>query len=337
MANLTGKILLLVNTGTPDDPGEHAVRRYLSAFLNDPMVMDMPSFLRHILVNYIIVPFRTPHSSELYKRLWTQEGSPLRYIMEILVSKLKEKLGKEYTVIGTMRYGNPSLQTALAGIKETVEELTVLPLFPQYTMATTGSVKNLIDGELASWEKKPVLRFINQFYSDKSYISAFANIISEYDPKTFDHVLFSYHSLPVSHLKKIHPGIHPDNCSCRDDIPQYGLMCYKAACYETTRLLASSLKLDTGSYSTAFQSRFIGKWIGPYTDKTLEMLMENGKKRVLVAAPSFTTDCLETLIEINEDYRRSFEKKGGRLVMVRSLNSDDSWVDAIAGIVTAGA
>ncbi|HEX2920789.1 MAG TPA: ferrochelatase [Bacteroidales bacterium] len=330
------KVILIVNTGTPDDPGKRSVRKYLSEFLNDPMVMTMPPFIRKYLVNGIIVPFRAGHSSKLYYNLWTNEGSPLRYIMERLVQKIQLYVGNEYKVIGAMRYGNPSLEKAVSDMKDSVKNLTILPLYPQYTFSTTGSVISLVNRIIENWEKKPSVRFIKQFYSKSAFIEVYCEIILKYDPGSFDHVVFSYHSLPLSHLEKIHKGIKPIDCDCHSALPDHGALCYKATCYETTRLLSSGLKLNPGSFSTAFQSRFYGNWLGPFTDKLLMKLIKENKKRILIAAPSFTIDCLETIVEINDGYRKMFAKAGGELVMVESLNDNDKWIKALTEIINAG-
>lgn len=331
------KAILLVNTGTPDDPGVKSVRRYLSEFLNDPWVIDLPWLLRKILVNIIIVPNRSHHSSELYSRIWTREGSPLKINHEKLTKKLNEKLQDEYTVLGAMRYENPSLKDALEELRKTsVKNITVFPVFPQYASSTTGSIKEFVTKEVMKWKDKPEIIFIDHFHSHPLFIKAFAARIKEYDPGSFDHILFSYHSLPLRHLRKIHPEHDPGNCICSLEMPDFGNYCYKAACYETTRLLAAELNLKSGMYSTSFQSRLTKNWISPFTDQVLKKLAHENKKRVLVTAPSFTADCLETINEIGIEYRESFIKEGGEtFIMAESLNYSDLWLEAVSGIVNS--
>lgn len=327
------KVLLLVNTGTPDDPGVKAVRRYLSEFLNDPYVIDLPWLTRKILVNFIIVPLRARHSARLYSRLWTPEGSPLKVNQDKLVSKLGAKLKDKYSVLGAMRYGNPSIRSVFQQISG-ASEIIVMPLFPHFASSTTGSVKDAVMKEAALQNLSSKVRFIDQFYSQNAFIEAFAAEIMKRSPDKFDHILFSYHSLPVSHLLKIHPGQHPDDCTCSSALPAHGLQCYKAECYQTTRLLARKLYLDEERYSSSFQSRMSRNWIGPFTDKVLQELALDGKKKVLVAAPSFVSDCLETLVEIREQYKDLFLEAGGEnLVLSESLNDGDKWVEAIMKIV----
>lgn len=328
------KVLLLVNTGTPDDPGTGAVRRYLSEFLNDPHVIDLPWFIRKILVNFIIVPFRAPHSAGLYRKLWTEKGSPLRIYLDSLVSKLQEKVNDEYIVIGAMRYGNPSLRSALKKISlASVNKITVLPLFPQYASSTTGSIRDFILNEINSWKQQPAINFVNEFYSHEAFIEAFAARIKQHNPEQFEHLLFSYHSLPVKHIQKVHPEHSYSGCNCSNEFPGYGRYCYRATCYETTRLIAKKLNLPADTYSTSFQSRFSKKWLTPFTDKILQELLMKGKKKILIAAPSFVADCLETIIEIDSGYTSRFIQSGGmKLELVGSLNDSDKWVDAIIQI-----
>lgn len=330
------KALLLVNTGTPDDPGVKAVRRYLSEFLNDPMVIDLPWILRKLLVNIIIVPFRAPHSSELYKSIWTAEGSPLKVNHEKLTEGLRQELRDDYHVFGAMRYGNPSLKDALEELrKRSVKKITVLPLFPQYASSTTGSVVEYVKQYVRKWKESPEVLIIDQFYSHSAFIRAYAAHIKGYDTSGFDHILFSYHSLPISHLRKVHHSQDPEKCACESSMPGYGRYCYKAACYETSRLLAAELNLKPGMYSTSFQSRLTKKWISPFTDQILKKLADEGKKKVLVAAPSFTADCLETISEIGIEYRNSFINSGGtKFVMSESLNYSETWIKALAEIIT---
>jgi protoporphyrin/coproporphyrin ferrochelatase len=331
------KAVLLINTGTPDSPEKPDVRRYLSEFLNDPYVIDLPWLSRKLLVNLIIVPFRTAKSSRLYRRLWTSEGSPLKINLERLVLKVREAAGSDYMVSGAMRYGNPSLKGELDKLQNAgITELTILPLFPQYASSTTGSVKKLADDHIRGWEVKPRINFISHFHSDPAFISAFADVIQRYDPGRFDHILFSYHSLPWRHIDRIHPAVDHRTCNCETEMPVHGTFCYRAACFETTRLLTDFLEIGKERYSTSFQSRFSRKWIGPYTDSVITDLARSGKKRVLVVAPSFVADCLETIIEIGEGYAELFREHGGQeLVLAESLNYSEHWVKSVIKIVTA--
>ena len=331
---MSRKFLILINTGTPDKPGVREVRRYLSEFLNDRRVIDIPWLLRKLLVNIIIVPFRAPVSTRKYLKLWTEEGSPLLFNLENLVGKVKSCLKDEYEVIGAMRYGNPSLQNTLEHVRnQSPEQMIILPLYPHYASSTTGSVNEFIFSKVRKWDMIPEIRLIGQFYSHPAYINAMTIHLSGYDPSKFDHVLFSYHGLPLSHIERIHPGSDCRKCSCEKAFPSECSMCYKATCYATTRLLAEKLNLSPGKFSTAFQSRLTHRWLEPFTDVVLQNLASGGTRKVLVIAPSFVADCLETIIEIDEEYRNLFKKEGGKeFVMVKSMNDNDEWVKAIIQI-----
>lgn len=331
---MKNKVLLLVNTGTPDKPEVKEVRRFLSEFLNDKRVIDLPWLFRKILVNLIIVPFRAPKSAKLYRRLWTGSGSPLLYNLNNLVTKVQSKLKDSYKVIGVMRYGNPSLSSILNEMKNNPpDQLIVFPLYPHYASSTTGSVKELTAGKVKNWDVIPDLRFIDQFYSHPVYLNTMADHIGKYDPDKFDHILFSYHGLPLSHIQSVHPERDCRVCKCEEKFPDDGAFCYKATCYETTRLLSEKLNLPAERISTSFQSRLTKKWLSPFTDETLIYLARSGRKRVLVIAPSFVADCLETTIEISEEYQILFKNEGGtEIVLVESLNDNDVWADALISI-----
>lgn len=322
------KAIILVNTGTPDTPSVRDVRRFLREFLSDPMVIDLPWLLRNILVNLIIVPFRARRSSLRYRKLWNEQGSPLRTSLETLVRQLGERLGDGFMVAGGMRYGNPSLGKAMEVIRQgSFSSVTIIPLFPQYASSTTGSVKKHVQHLTKGWKTLPEIKIIDQFWSDQAFTNAFTRKILSYEPRRYDHVLFSYHSLPLSHIKKIHPGQEEGSCTCISEMPLHGTFCYKSTCYETTRILARNLGLPEGSYSTAFQSGMGKKWLGPFTGEVLGNLARSGKKRVLVTAPSFVADCLETTVEIEDEYTSLFREEGGReLVMVKSLNESEEWL-----------
>ncbi len=331
------KVILLVNTGTPDRPERNDVRKYLSQFLNDPRVIDMPYLLRKILVNLIIIPFRTSKSTRLYKQLWTKDGSPLLLNLKSLTGKLRTRLGDEYSVMMAMRYGNPALIDALRMIKNSrPDELIIFPLYPHYASSTTGSVHQDVMNEIKRWNEIPEIKFAGPFFSHPSFIEVFTNQISKYHPEKFDHILFSYHSLPLSHIRAVHPSQDISACGCMESMPDSGRFCYKAACYMTTRLLAHKLNLVPGNYSTSFQSRFSRNWLGPFTDEVLKDLVHTGKKKVLSIAPSFVADCLETKVEF-DNYRVAFNKQGGEeLTLVESLNDNDDWVEAVIEIAGIG-
>jgi ferrochelatase len=332
------KAIILVNTGSPNSPALPHVYRYLTKFLNDPCVIDLPAVLRFILVNLIIIPFRVRKSSRLYKRLFTKKGFPLNLIMESLTDKMNRLAGPGTEVYGLMRYGDPLLGDFLKEFPYgSYSSVTIVPLFPQYARATTGSVSLLVCSILKDRANITELRLITRFNSHRSFIRLFAALIKGYEPWTYEHLVLSYHGLPVSHITASHPGKDLDSCICEKEMPPHGSFCYKANCYETTRLIAAELGLQAGTYSTAFQSRLSKGWLSPFTDDLIRDLARAGKKRILVAAPSFVADCLETLIEIGEDYKELFLREGGEeLRLVRSLNDSDEWAEALLLITEEG-
>lgn len=330
------KALLLVNVGSPKQATVPEVRRFLSEFLNDGRVIDIPWLFRKILVNLIIVPFRSGKSAKLYKKLFASGDSPLiRYLFK-LTEKVQDKLKDRYAVYPAVRYGHPSVISQFKqAIKENADEIIILPLYPQYASSTTGSVSEQLFELTKKWQVVPQIRIINQFYNHPAFIKAFVSRINEYKLHQYDHIVFSYHGLPIRQIQKIHPERDCNTCNCTNEMPSDGGWCYKAACYATTRLLASGLEIPAGKYSIGFQSRLSKKWLKPFTDQIITDLALHGKHKILVIAPSFVADCLETIIEIESDYRRLFLRHGGtELDMVQSLNDSDEWVRAIQEIIS---
>jgi ferrochelatase len=323
--------VLLINVGTPDEPKVKAVRRYLSEFLNDRRVIDIPLVLQKILVNLIIVPFRAPKSTKLYERLWTEKGSPLLYYSESLQEGLQQKLGSKADVLMAMRYGNPTISKALAAIqKGNYDRLVILPMFPQYASSTSGTSIQAVMDQIKKWNTIPEIHANNQFYDHPAFLDAFAERIQSYQPEMYDHIVFTYHGLPNRHLDKNHPGESFTSCNCENSLPEFGRFCYKATCYQTTRELAKRLNLLPDRYSVSFQSRLSNNWMTPFTDKNLINRVQQGNKNILVIAPSFVTDCLETIVEISVEYKEMFEKNGGqKLQMVESLNDSPQWINAM--------
>lgn len=310
------KGLLLVNIGTPEAPTTEAVAKYLKAFLNDPLVIQMPSVLRKLLVNGIIVPQRAPKSAERYQKIWTKEGSPLLVHLQQLVTQLSEALSGQYEVFAGMRYGQPSIEQAINEIREAqIDELTVLPLYPHYTQSTTESTINHIKS-LTKDKPKDFLNIVPPFYNKAPFINSIKAIVDNYDLNAYDHILFSYHSLPLKQANATSPK-------------------YDDVCQETTKLLAQSLGLKEEQYSTAFQSRLTKRWLGPYTSDVLKTLIKQEKTKVLVITPSFTADCLETILEIGVEYRDDFVAMGGKeLHLVPCINSSQAWTEGIVELIS---
>ena len=329
------KALLLVNLGTPDKPSYLSVFKYLRQFLMDGRVININPFLRFILVNFIICPTRSFSSTKVYKEVWDKNtGSPLLHN----TTKLTEKLGKkieDYDVYCAMRYQNPSIESVINNILETnPDEITVLPLFPHYAAATTGSVYQEISRIISKKWVVPNIRFINQFYDNEKFIDAWVDKASKFDLNSYDKVIFSYHGIPNSHVDNVYPDSLCSDHNCELEVTDENKFCYKATTYETTKILANRLNLSPDKYQVTFQSRLTNKWLTPFTDEVLESLPDNGNKSVLVFSPAFTADCLETIIEIGDEYKELFFEAGGeKLDYVESLNYSDLWADAIINII----
>jgi ferrochelatase len=328
--------VLLINVGTPDEPTVKAVRRYLFEFLNDRRVIDIPLVFQKILVNLIIVPFRAPKSTKLYQRLWTEKGSPLLYYSESLRNGLQQKTGSKADVYMAMRYGNPSIEKALSVIQSgNYSRLVILPMFPQYASSTSGTAIQAVMDRVRSWNTIPEIHVINQFYDHPAFLGAFAQQIQSYQPEKYDHLIFSFHGLPNRHLEKNHPTESLQNCNCENLLPEFGKSCYKATCYQTSRELVKRLNLKEGQYSVSFQSRLSSNWMTPFTDQNLINRAKQGNKNILVVAPSFVTDCLETIVEISMEYKELFLKNGGQnLLLVESLNDSPKWISALEEILS---
>ena len=329
------KALLLVNLGTPDKPSYFSVFKYLRQFLMDGRVININPVLRFFLVNFIICPTRSFSSTKVYKEVWDEEtGSPLLHNTKELSKKLSGKLN-EYDVHFAMRYQNPSIEKTLEKILEkNPDEIIVLPLFPHYASATTGSVYQEISRIVSKKWVVPNIKFINQFYDNDKFIDAWVEKASKFDIKSYDKVVFSYHGIPNSHVDNVYPDSMCNDHDCELKISEENKFCYKATTYETTKILANRLNLQPDDYRVTYQSRLTNKWLTPFTDQVLEELPKNGHKNVLVFSPAFTADCLETIIEIGDEYLDLFKKAGGNnLDYVESLNYSDSWADAIIDII----
>jgi protoporphyrin/coproporphyrin ferrochelatase len=320
--------ILLINLGTPDSPSVSHVRSYLSQFLNDPRVIDIPWIARKLLVNGIIVPFRSSKSSKIYKKLWTSKGSPLLIHSERAATLLQEAIGGAAEVHLAMRYKNPSIPQVLEAMKKrNYQRIVIIPMFPQYASASTGSAFEEVMRIVSQWWVIPDLRFVSQYFDHPDYIKAFVERGKQYDLSQFDHVLFSYHGLPQRHLDKVYNNGVCDDKDCDREVTDENLFCYKATSYATTRLIASALNLSPDKYTVCFQSRLNDKWVKPYSDDVVRECGRKGMKRLLVFSPAFTADCLETIVEIGDEYQEIFHAAGGEKVqLVESLNDHPLWI-----------
>lgn len=329
--------VLLVNLGTPDDPDRGAVYRYLKEFLTDRRVIDYPWLARNLLVRGIIAPFRSGSSSKLYQRLWTPEGSPLKIYGEKLADGVQKQLGNDYVVQLAMRYQSPSIQNGIDHlISQHVAQIIVLPLFPQYASATSGSVHDKVMEILRQKDTIPAVTMINSFYDYEPMIKVFAQNAEQFALTSYDHILFSYHGIPQRQLRKADTNNHclkAENC-CQNFGP-HNQFCYSAQCHATTRAIAGRLQLPENRYTTTFQSRLGPEaWTQPYTAKTIEEWAEKGAKRLLVFSPAFVSDCLETTIEIGYEYQEEFEEMGGETIdLVPSLNDHPMWIKGVADLI----
>lgn len=331
--------VLLVNLGTPNSPKTGDVRRYLTEFLNDPRVIDINPVGRFFLVNGIIVPFRAPKSAKIYKELWDlwDNESPLLTYGNILKEKIQEKFKDEDVIVElAMRYQNPSLDNVLEKLEKAgLDKLIIFPLFPHYASASTGSAVEKVMKIIRKWWAIPEISIIAEFFDNKDYIHAFAEKARMHDVKSFDHVIFSYHGLPERQIDKVHPELKCANCDCDKTYKEDQRLCYRNECYQTSRLIANELGLTEKDYTVSFQSR-LGKtpWLRPYSDVVIEEKAKEGAKRMLVFSPAFIADCLETSIEIGDEYQEIFEEHGGeKIQLVESLNDSPIWIDTVEKLV----
>jgi len=337
MSRGTRNGVLLVNLGSPDEPTTSAVRRYLREFLGDPRVLDMSGIGRALLLNLVILPFRPRRSAEAYAKVWTPEGSPLVVNGRALRDALRKVLGDDWAVELAMRYGAPSIERAVARLADAdVERITVVPLFPQYASASTGSALEAVYCAAAERWNVPPLDILPSFYAEPGYIAALAAVARELpEAQRPDHVLISFHGLPERQIRK--SDLSGAHCfaseSCCDAIGPANRFCYRAQCAATARALAKALGLGPEHWTLSFQSR-LGRtpWIQPYTDEVLPQLYERGFRRLAVVCPSFVADCLETLEEIGLRAREQWLALGGEeLALIPCVNAHPAWVDVLAG------
>ena len=312
--------VLLVNLGTPDSTSWWDVRRYLKEFLSDRRVIEVNPVIWQIILNCFILTFRPSKSAHAYKQIWMNElnKSPLRYYTELQTEKLGKKISNENIVVDfAMRYGNPSIKIKLNLLKEEgCENIIVLPLYPQYAAATTATVCDEVYRNLMNMRWQPSLQIIPHYESEPLYINSLVNSIkkkiSEIDWKP-DLIVASYHGIPKDYFDKGDP--------------------YQCYCQKTTRLMKE--KFDDVMIETTFQSRFGPReWLTPYTDKTLESLPTKDIKNILMICPGFSSDCVETLEEINIQGRESFMKNGGKnFDFIPCLNDSDDHIKLLESLV----
>lgn len=329
------KGLLLINLGSPDSTDPKDVKKYLGEFLMDENVIDLDYWKRWLLVKGIILNTRPKKSAQAYQKVWTKEGSPLIVISQQLTSRVSEKLGKEIPVALGMRYGNPSIMSALQELKrQNVNELLVIPLYPQYAMSTTKTVEDKVIEDLKLMNWSVPLEFVPPFYKDPLYQEALSKSIdSQINVNDYDQIIFSYHGIPERHIHKTDPThshckIDGQCCATPSEAHQY---CYRHQCLQTTALVTEKLNWPKEKVITTYQSRLgRAEWLKPYTAQTLEELPGKGIKKIAIITPAFVADCLETIEEIGMEGKHEFLVAGGeKYDVVPCLNDHPDWVNAI--------
>jgi ferrochelatase len=324
------KAVLLLNLGSPKSTKTSDVRAYLREFLSDGRVLDVHPVLRAIVLNLFILPFRPRKSAAAYATVWTDEGSPL-----IVTSRKQRDLVQarvDVPVQLAMRYGEPSVPEVMKKIvADGTEELFIVPLYPHYAMSSYETAVVQAMEEVARQKPGMKTTLLQPYYNDPDYIAALAEATAPHLEQDYDTLVFSYHGVPERHLRKSDPShAHcltvPDCCHCAH--PAHAT-CYRHQCVRTMDLLIEKLGIPREKTVLAFQSR-LGRdpWLTPQTDVTVERLGHEGKKKVLVICPSFVTDCLETLEEVAEGCKETFEEAGGEhLALIPCLNEHPRWID----------
>ena len=327
--------VLLINLGTPDNGDPKSVYAYLKQFLNDPRVIDLPTVIRYVLVNWIIIPFRYKQSAHAYQQIWSHKGSPLLTNSQDLVNAVRKEFDASVQIELGMRYGNPSIDSAFSALKE-CQKIIAIPLFPQYSSAATGSATEELLRVLGDQWNIPEISVTRDFFNNSDFIAAYASLLKEHlNHKKIDILIFSFHGLPERHIDK---SACRSICSRSEPCPepdQLNTYCYRSQCYETSRLIAKELHLSSSDYVVSFQSR-LGKtpWIKPYTDLILEDLRQQKVENIAIVCPSFVSDCLETLEEINIRARAQWLELGGRdFTFIPCLNTHPTWVEGLVKMI----
>lgn len=326
--------LLLVNLGSPESSSTQDVRKYLNEFLMDERVIDIPKFWRSLLVKGIISPLRAPKSAEKYARIWTDEGAPLIVITDKLTKLVSQKSG--LPAYYCMRYANPTPAAVLKKISEDLPDLQTLimfPLYPHYAMSSYETAVEHVKTAYSDGNYSFKLLTVPPFYKHPAYLNALAQSIKPYLTDQYDHILFTYHGVPVRHiLKGDITGSHcvKVNECCSVSSPSHEF-CYRHHVKETTESVAELLNIPKRMYSFSFQSRLgTDKWLQPYTAERLKNLPAEGIKKLVVVSPAFVADCLETIEELDDEGQEIFLENGGvEYRRVPCLNLNDLWIDAV--------
>jgi protoporphyrin/coproporphyrin ferrochelatase len=338
----TSRMVILANIGSPEHPTAKSVAPYLRRFLGDARVIDIPAPIRSVLVNGIIVPFRAKKSAAKYASVWMEEGAPLMVLSERLRKHVQAQLPNDTVVLG-MRYSEPFLHAQLDKAAQQKQEVVVVPLYPQYALASTEST---LDAVVDIRKKHPsaAVKATSTFYNDDGFLDAQAALIARHLPSSFDALLLTYHSIPLKQAQKTVTGGHicagvVDDASCCAVLTEKNALCYRAQCVATSKALQQRLssRLGGARVFTSYQSRLAGQqWLAPSTDDTLKRLPALGIKKLAVASPSFATDCLETVQELGLEGREDFMHAGGTgYTLIPCLNDDVDFAACIARWVNA--
>lgn len=314
--------VLITNLGTPEQPTKAALKPYLKEFLSDPRVVEVPRLIWWFVLNGVILNFRPGRSAKAYSTVWTDEGSPLMAITKAqhaaLAEKCREKFGDDVVVDFAMRYGQPSVASAIDRmLSQGVRKLVVLPLYPQYCASTTASTFDAVAADFTRRRWMPELRFVTHYNDEPAYIEALAASVRQHweENGKADLLVMSYHGIPKRYLTNGDP--------------------YHCECHKTSRLLAEALDLKSDEYMTTFQSRFgREEWLQPYTDETMKGLPGKGVRSVQVLCPGFSADCLETIEEIGEENKDYFMEAGGkRFEYIPALNDSPAHIDTLMTLI----
>lgn len=335
-ARSSRQAVLLVNLGSPDSPATSDVRRYLREFLMDERVIDLPYRKRWLLVNLVILPFRSHKTAAAYRKIWWPEGAPLVVLTRKVCQALQRRL--PIPVAMAMRYQNPSIESSIRPLLDQgVDDLIVIPLYPQYAISSYETVVVKVQETVRAIAPKLRLAFVPPFYSDPSFLDAWVASAQRFIQRDFDHLLFSFHGLPERHLRKADPtGAHclrVENC-CQTPSPAHN-RCYRAQAFYMVDAFVKRANLPAYKYSIAFQSR-LGRdpWLRPYTNHVIAGLATKGARKLLVSCPAFVSDCLESIEEIGVRGQEIFSRAGGsELELIPCLNAHPNWISALEHMV----
>ncbi len=330
--------VLLINLGSPKELSKKSVRQYLRVFLSDDNVVDLPKFLQQFILRLFILPFRPKNTLEAYEKIWTKKGSPLIISTESIANKLTEKTG--WNVEYAMRYEEPSIEKALHKFKKNeINKIYVISLYPHNAMATTVTTELETRNVAMNVSNDFELIFTKPFFDNEEYINAMVNSIRPYvENKSYDKIIFSYHGIPKRQAKKTdETGEHCFSTSNCCEIENDGSKdCYRSHTRIASDLTAKKLGLEDDQWEIAYQSRIGPGWLTPFTDKRLAKLPEEGKNNIAILCPSFISDCLETLEEIDIRGRETFLKAGGKnMTYIPCLNDSEDTINLLENLVRA--